>query len=241
MSDSKLVQFFEKHGIVPLASSATQWRKSMIDGALEIHARGPDEYENVRMSAIGNFIAIGTMPLFEVRPISLFSIFSETPVSEILDLIKRKISEECVKRFCLKVDDNFVVSDQELHDCLQSVTICILVQTEGKTNPVLVKNMLRNYLAQQIFLFTLRNLSNPLAKNSMMFDVWSEGYAATGQSSRAIYHGKYEGIDFKDAVANFTKTLDAKTQSYINLETDPPRFWGCRFFDNEIDARKFCG
>jgi len=81
-------------------------------------------------------------------------------------------------------------------------------------------------------------------KNDIMaekeFEVWTEGYAATGESSGAIFHGKFKGETFKDAVIAFKNTL---TDEYsINcVDLDNMRFWGCDFFDNEKDARQYFG
>lgn len=73
----------------------------------------------------------------------------------------------------------------------------------------------------------------------MEFEVWTEGYACTGQSAKAQYRGKFRGETFKDAVIAFRDTLSKERAAYINIEglTD----WGCRFFDNETDARKAFG
>jgi hypothetical protein len=72
------------------------------------------------------------------------------------------------------------------------------------------------------------------------FQVWTEGYAATGQSSDAQYHGEFEGETFREAVAAFRDSLtDEHSRNCVDLER--LSFWGCRFFDNEDDARKSFG
>lgn len=70
------------------------------------------------------------------------------------------------------------------------------------------------------------------------FEIWSEGYIATGQSGPAVLHGKATGKNFKDACKRFAefnpdfkKDFDAKRMTQ----------WGCRLFDNERDARKRYG
>jgi hypothetical protein len=70
-------------------------------------------------------------------------------------------------------------------------------------------------------------------------EVWTEGYAATGESSGAWFHGRFEGNTFKDAVKNFIKTLGEDSQKYFSEER--MCLWGCRFFDNEKDARNSFG
>ena len=72
------------------------------------------------------------------------------------------------------------------------------------------------------------------------FEVWTEGYAANGESGDATYHGVFKGETFKDAVAAYADTVDDPySRSCIDLER--LTFWGCRFFDNETDARKSFG
>lgn len=71
------------------------------------------------------------------------------------------------------------------------------------------------------------------------WEVWTEGYAATGQSSPAKFWGTYEAPTFKEACLKWVETLGAEGQSYYNKENNT--YWGCRFFDNEIDARKSFG
>jgi hypothetical protein len=64
--------------------------------------------------------------------------------------------------------------------------------------------------------------------------IWSEGYCATGESASAHCHGSAKGETFKDAcIAHF------KSDKFFNPET--LRYWGCRLFNNEADARKAFG
>ena len=70
--------------------------------------------------------------------------------------------------------------------------------------------------------------------------LWSEGYQATGEHSDATYHGTFDAIDLYDAVVQFRDTLtDEYSIRCINLTT--LSFWGCKFYDNETDARKSFG
>ena len=73
------------------------------------------------------------------------------------------------------------------------------------------------------------------------YEVWTEGYTATGENSKATFHGIFLGSTFKDAVYNYIKTLSKGSQQYFKENNSELRFWGCRFFDNEIDARKNYG
>ena len=72
------------------------------------------------------------------------------------------------------------------------------------------------------------------------FEVWTEGYAATGQSSDAMFHGKFKGETFKDAVIAFKNTLTDE-YSIRCVDVDRMSFWACKFYDNEKDARKSFG
>ena len=56
--------------------------------------------------------------------------------------------------------------------------------------------------------------------------VWSEGYRATGEMGTAI---------FKDAVQDYVSGLSEKNKETVDMEK--LTIWGCKFFDNETDAR----
>ena len=72
----------------------------------------------------------------------------------------------------------------------------------------------------------------------MKYEVWAEGYQTNGYSSGASLLGAYEGESFDDAVLScmmdpkFTKNLFT-----YNSGNGYHRYWGCRLFDNESDAR----
>lgn len=78
----------------------------------------------------------------------------------------------------------------------------------------------------------------------MIFEIWSEGYRATGESGTAHLHGKEEATSFEEALLlhalrneEFYKYLDHKPSSKGSNYT----YWACRLFDNEKDARKSFG
>lgn len=71
------------------------------------------------------------------------------------------------------------------------------------------------------------------------WSVWTEGYAATGQSSPAEFRGEFMAATFEEACLKWVATLDAEGQRCYNK--DKNTFWGCRLFDNEVDARKSFG
>ena len=71
----------------------------------------------------------------------------------------------------------------------------------------------------------------------MKFEIWSEGYWATGDKDSAGYHGEWEGETFADACEAWASNI--QHPEYFNKSR--LTYWGCRLFDNEIDARKTFG
>jgi len=67
-----------------------------------------------------------------------------------------------------------------------------------------------------------------------VYEIWSEGYAATGNFSGANFHGRHEAESFKDACKLFFKD-----DPYYNPQFNT--YWSCRLYDNEQDARKTFG
>jgi hypothetical protein len=66
------------------------------------------------------------------------------------------------------------------------------------------------------------------------FQIWSEGYRATGQNATANRHGVMTGENFREACLNFfkeNKYYDAQKNTY----------WGCRLFPDEHAARQSFG
>lgn len=68
------------------------------------------------------------------------------------------------------------------------------------------------------------------------YEVWTEGYAATGESSSATFHGKYFASSFRDAVLQWVDKNPNRGKDFSEKD-GVMRLWGCRFFDNEKDAR----
>lgn len=105
------------------------------------------------------------------------------------------------------------------------------------------------------------NNANTLLGAEREFEIWSEGYAATGERSGAIYFGKSIGKTFEDACLNFEfkedkwsdwggvkihskgdkLPLDKNEDGSLDLFGGKPSSWACRYFDNETDARKSFG
>ena len=71
-----------------------------------------------------------------------------------------------------------------------------------------------------------------------VFQIWSEGYKATGESGGAHRHGKAEGESFKEACCSFA-SKDSDFATYF--DESGMTYWGCKLFDNEVDARKLYG
>jgi hypothetical protein len=70
------------------------------------------------------------------------------------------------------------------------------------------------------------------------YEIWSEGYRATGESSGACFHSMSTGETFKEAVDAYAEK-DEEFKKYYDRET--MTYWGCNLFDNERDARKTFG
>lgn len=75
-----------------------------------------------------------------------------------------------------------------------------------------------------------------LIANLKTFEVWAEGYSATGDNQGASFHGNWQAETFKEACA---KWAEGVMEGYYNAENNT--FWGCRLFDNEEDARRSFG
>ena len=73
------------------------------------------------------------------------------------------------------------------------------------------------------------------------YNIWSEGFAATGQSAGAHLHGTETANSFAEALAKYVAKQPTDNRRYFNLSTSPPTYWGCRIYDNETQARKSFG
>ncbi|ABY63271.1 hypothetical protein ST201phi2-1p448 [Pseudomonas phage 201phi2-1] len=75
------------------------------------------------------------------------------------------------------------------------------------------------------------------------FEVWMEGYRATGEDAKAHLLGKGVGYSFNEAVKNLKEQLgEHKTKEWrYNPNTGLWSNWGCTLYDNETEARKFNG
>lgn len=72
------------------------------------------------------------------------------------------------------------------------------------------------------------------------YNIWMQGYLCSGMEGipeKATYKGEFEVNSFKEACDMWSKTL--KEPHYYNSEY--LTYWGCKLFDNEVDARKSFG
>ncbi len=70
-----------------------------------------------------------------------------------------------------------------------------------------------------------------------VYQVWSEGYEASGNSANAEFHGEIDADDFAQACEKAFK--EPELANYFNRKK--LTYWGCRLFDNEQEARKEFG
>jgi len=70
-----------------------------------------------------------------------------------------------------------------------------------------------------------------------MWNVWMEGFRATGESGPATFCGTFPGKTFAEACTNWNK--EEGTPGYFNAKQ--LTYWGCCLYDNEIDARRSFG
>ena len=71
------------------------------------------------------------------------------------------------------------------------------------------------------------------------FEIWTEGYAATGGSSCHQLICTQVGINFKDACVR--AHIAGKLEGHGNYDPVGNTVWGCRLFDNASDAAKSFG
>ncbi len=84
------------------------------------------------------------------------------------------------------------------------------------------------------------------------FQIWMEGYAATGERGTANMIGTGQGETFDDAVRDYMARTpkhgieENGRNRYINESAYQRRpsnwnIWGCNLYDNEAEARKTFG
>ncbi len=71
-----------------------------------------------------------------------------------------------------------------------------------------------------------------------VYEIWSEGFSATGESGNATFWGDSLGYTFRDACQRYA---DCYPDFRKLFDAEQLTWWGCRLFDNEEDARKAFG
>lgn len=71
-----------------------------------------------------------------------------------------------------------------------------------------------------------------------VFEVWIEGYTATGQHEQAYTLGTFEANTFEEACM---KAMIANNWDLSSYNAKSNSYWACKFFDNEEEARKSHG
>lgn len=70
------------------------------------------------------------------------------------------------------------------------------------------------------------------------WEIWAEGYAATGESGTAQLMGHAEGKTFRAACKTLAEQ-DSAFRSYFNAKQ--LTYWGCGLFPTEEQARRTFG
>ena len=73
-----------------------------------------------------------------------------------------------------------------------------------------------------------------------IYEIWAEGYKATGQESHAQLLSKYKADSFDAAVEQYHVEHD-DCIDFNRYGKSRHAIWGCELFDNAIDARKSFG
>ena len=72
----------------------------------------------------------------------------------------------------------------------------------------------------------------------MRYEIWSEGYRITGNSSGAWKMGEAEGGTFEEACQAFMKGYE---YADVRYDSKHNTFWACRLFPTEEQARESFG
>lgn len=75
----------------------------------------------------------------------------------------------------------------------------------------------------------------------MNYDVWMEGYLATGDRAQATFLGNFEGRNWPEVCRKALVHNGMRDLSLYNENLDGVSYWGCRLYDNEAAARKHFG
>jgi len=73
------------------------------------------------------------------------------------------------------------------------------------------------------------------------YEVWMEGYNITGQSHKHTFIGKVRAESFKEACKIAVRNWCSKESFEKYYDVEKQTFWGCKCYDNEVDAAKGYG
>ena len=110
-----------------------------------------------------------------------------------------------------------------------------------KNNPEVEVKPFHKHISFEPIVLDLLGLSHAVIKP---WQIWSEGFQTSGESSTAKLLDTIEATSFDEAVEKYaTKQYpNEKDRNYWFKNTNGTwSFWGCRLYDNEIDARKSFG
>jgi len=68
--------------------------------------------------------------------------------------------------------------------------------------------------------------------------VWMEGYWATGCRASTLFCGTFKANNLREACQKWVDQEEGREEYY---DAKNNTYWGCRFFDNETEARKIYG
>ena len=85
-----------------------------------------------------------------------------------------------------------------------------------------------------------------------IYEIWTEGYIATGENQKAFKLGEGKGNTFDEAVGDYMdNNIDHNielnernkyiSEKYYKNRNSNWNIWGCNLYDNEIDARESFG
>lgn len=81
-------------------------------------------------------------------------------------------------------------------------------------------------------------LKHIFKRKSKTWNVWSEGYACTGESAKAQFLGEFEAPTFKQAII---RAMKEKEWDMSQFDEENLTYWGCSFYPTEKQARKYFG
>lgn len=121
------------------------------------------------------------------------------------------------------------------------LALLMVIDTEKKDHPYYLlggrrndqwENLPKNYEVMQWAYV------HPPKTDVKEFEIWSEGFEVMEGRGLAMCHGKLTASSFKEACDKL-----AEIDKGFNLYYSPEKmtYWGCRLFDNEMQARESFG